>query len=294
LAFAVLPEQDGVVTVGKTGPVTIWHPRKGTTKLPVPGDTANALAISPDLKHTALAIPTARDHRGNILKSTLKVLDTVTGQMAWEVRDLTGAAQSLTFTQDGSFVVLAGTDKTVRVYTRMEGKPQALLNLDHSALSVVTRNKDLLYASGNSLWTWNPSTPDIAPTAVYSHTERIDHMRMSPTGETVALAANGRLNATQTATILNTRDWRVNTHLTTATSMIRAFAFTPDGRTLAVSFTDRKVRLYHVPTGQELAVLESGGVLTSRLEFLNNGRSLLAFAGTPNGAAFTLWDSGKD
>ena len=62
---------------------------------------------------------------------------------------------------------------------------------------------------------------------------------------------------------------------------IDAFAFSPDSRTLATTSADGAIKLWHVPTGQELFELRGPGPACDHLEFARDGRNLITLVSGP-------------
>jgi WD40 repeat protein len=89
--------------------------------------------------------------------------------------------------------------------------------------------------------------------------------------------------------IVETATGRLLATLTGPPGRVNAVAFGPDGRTLAAATTRRTVRVYHLPTGQELAVLDSGTVEPIGVWFALGGRGVVAL-GRFAPRALLLWD----
>jgi hypothetical protein len=58
-----------------------------------------------------------------------------------------------------------------------------------------------------------------------------------------------------------------------------------------VAYTDRKVRLFHTGTGQELATFDAGPIRPGPIHFLNGGRTLLMHGYVQTPATFLVWDT---
>lgn len=98
----------------------------------------------------------------------------------------------------------------------------------------------------------------------------------SPDGKLVVTGGVGRL-----VIVRDAADGRVRFRLTSHRARINAFAFSPDSRRLATASADGAIKLWHVPTGQELFEVRGLGAACDRLEFAGDGRHLLALISNP-------------
>jgi WD40 repeat protein len=67
-------------------------------------------------------------------------------------------------------------------------------------------------------------------------------------------------------------------------------SFSPDGRTLAAAGEENGVRLFDVPRGTELTLLEGHGDIIRDVTFSHDGRMLAAASGD---GVVLLWDVSK-
>ena len=98
----------------------------------------------------------------------------------------------------------------------------------------------------------------------------------SPDGKLVVTGGVGRL-----VIVRNTGDGEIRFRLASHRARINGFAFSPNSRTLATASADGVIKLWHVPTGQELFELRGPATTCDRLEFAGDGRHLLALIFNP-------------
>jgi WD40 repeat protein len=77
--------------------------------------------------------------------------------------------------------------------------------------------------------------------------------------------------------------------------MIYHGAFSPNGKTLATASWDGTVKLWHVPTRQELLTLRGSGEVIWSVAFSPDGKTLAVGTDARLGAGeVTLWQGAKD
>ena len=115
----------------------------------------------------------------------------------------------------------------------------------------------------------------------------------SPDGRLLALAGDG-------VVLRETDTGRVVARFKQPAKGVKAIAFSPDGKTLATAATDRKLRLWHLPSGELTATLGGATQPPTSLAFSPDGdrivaagnsssRSLLGTPQTPHGFLWA-WD----
>jgi WD40 repeat protein len=93
----------------------------------------------------------------------------------------------------------------------------------------------------------------------------------SPDGRLLAAGGGNRLIVVRSAD-----DGTIRHQLISHRAPIRALSFSPDSATLATASLDGVIKLWHVPTGQEMFELRGMGGICHSLAFAEDGRNLLA------------------
>jgi WD40 repeat protein len=99
----------------------------------------------------------------------------------------------------------------------------------------------------------------------------ISGMAFSPDGKLLAAGGGNRL-----VIIRNSDNGTVRHQFASHRSPVDALAFSPDSATLATGARDGDIKLWHVPTGQELFELRGPGSTCPSVAFAEDGRHLLA------------------
>jgi WD40 repeat protein len=99
----------------------------------------------------------------------------------------------------------------------------------------------------------------------------MSEMAFSPDGKLLAAGGGSRL-----VIIRNSHDGTVQHQFASHRSAVSALAFSPDSATLATASRDGAIKLWHIPTGQELFELRGPGGTCPSLAFAEDGRHLLA------------------
>jgi WD40 repeat protein len=127
--------------------------------------------------------------------------------------------------------------------------------------------KRMAIATRTGLTLWDISKRAIVWEA--KQTEVIQQIVFSPDGRLVAGGAENRL-----VTIRNVSDGTTRIQLNSHRDRIRSIAFSPDGKTLATA-ADAVVKLWHVPSGQELFELTLPQTSSHQVAFSTDGNHLL-------------------
>lgn len=232
---------DGKRAAAASGPgVVILDVESGSTIRDLPHDEfVSALAASPD----GLRIATGGAGQ------RIRVFDVESGKLVSEARGHESGISDLAFSSDGTQVYSSSQDKTVRVRDAASGRQLALL--PHKSrvwsLAVSPDGRYILTGTGG---------------AIYGR----------PTDLDVTRVEDNRLRLWDAATHELVREMPGHTHV------VRAIAFSPDGRLAASASFDRSLRVWDVATGAELARVEGEGWFTS-VAFSGDGQMLLAGGG---------------
>lgn len=168
------------------------------------------------------------------------------------------------FNHNGTAVVVAGSDHTLRLYSAATGAPQA--NLAGAASPLVqihpAANQQLLgLTADGKVLSWDLNLPWQLQRTVGSANEslfsdRICALDFSPDGRSLAVGSGppsrfGDIKLVDVASGQITREW-VEVHSDTVLSV----RFSPDGRMLASGAADKLCRLWNVESGEAIRSFE--------------------------------------
>jgi RNA polymerase sigma factor (sigma-70 family) len=233
--------------------VEIWDARKSELKKTIEMDYGLVMpkfAFAPDGKSLAVlyAGEKGRDPKVEGLQGGARLFDTASGKMIRSIRGHKHMAMSLGFSPDGKLLATGGhsSDADVRLWDVATGKEIRAFDIDSmvNALTFSPDGKVLAIGQHDGRVTlWDVATgkklrqlKGLTPKAV--------EMAFSPDGR--LLAASGPVDENNKNT--QTRLWNALTGdlLHTWEDTATSFAFTPDGKELAILGTDGAVRLWEL------------------------------------------------
>jgi WD40 repeat protein len=192
---------------------------------------------------------------------------------SWQAHS--NATEAVAFSPDGKRLATADRGGSVTVWDLATRQPVVQFGPLDGAINCVTFSPDgtMLAASGSSDVVW---LGDIASgrelVQIPGHGSSDDRV------VTIAFSPDGKLIATCTVKRALVLLWEVPSGKARKALLghvqgVVAVAFSPDGKTLASAGHDRKVKLWHVATHQELATFSVGGMVRG-LRFSPDGRTL--------------------
>ena len=288
-ALSFSPDGKTLISGGRDNTVRLWDVQTGALKNRLKGhrDDVNAVIFSPDGEIFA-----SGSDDGTIrlwIARTGELLTILEGDAKFSER-----IRSLAFSPDGTTLASAKAKKiwlwnihTKQLSGILEGHGR-----DVFAITFSPDGKTLASASWD--WTlrlWNTFTEK--PRKIFGeHPSSAYTVAFSPDGKTIASANGGliRIWDTQGASL---RLWYARTgehlaHYTDHIDQVYTVAFSPNGKLLASSGLDSRLRLWDAGTGHHITTLRGGGYTVA---FSPNGKLLAnAYGGDGIAGTIGLWD----
>ena len=204
-----------------------------------------------------------------------------------ELKGHQGKVSALKFSPDGKLLVSVGIDRTIRLWNWASGRVVATIEGHKAPIIATTFSVDgrtlLSVGEDGSVRLWDIATGKALAELNLGIALKVSALDAGARRLATANGGTVRVWDVQTGKILS------NSILSNSTSAERVstLAFSPDGKTLAVSGADKTVRLWDAATGKERRVLASHAARVWSVAFSPDGRTLVS--GTEG--TIRLWDA---
>ncbi len=250
-AFALIPGTDSLLTTASEQQQLIrWDWKSGSRKELLPGHAYNDLRVSPDAKYVAV-----RRHPAAL---QVFLLAEISGRQSpatplcdWNPG---GTIRGMQFSPDSRCIAVPfqkeGTADSLDGQTVwLHGSPdfqnsESIPVSGAKSVAFAPDGRRLAVGKDTGLVVW-----DVSERRAVWESPQTDFSSIvfSPDGKLVVTGGVGRL-----VIVRDAADGRVRFRMASHRARIDAFAFSPDSRTLATASVDGAIKLWHVPTGQEL------------------------------------------
>lgn len=246
------PQGQSLLLGDATGGIRVWSTAQDTTLLERWFDQGHemvttAVAFGPDARTVASA--------GDVAVTGVEI-DTNNAILLWDVEDVaqkfalgghTATVNAMTFSPDGSLLVSASDDQTVRLWNPVEGSSVAVLEGHEAPVLAVAFSPDgtqLASASSDgAILLWDVDTQAVAAT-VQASGPAVAALAFSPDGTLLASAGGDDAMADYTVSLWDVAAGEVIAVLDGHTDNVGSLAFNADGSVLVSAGADKAVRFW--------------------------------------------------
>ena len=273
-SMTLSPDGGTLVSGSWDGMIRFWNTRTGrnTKTLDM---WSEPLAYSPDGSKIAVG-------RGD----RILLLNARTGQVQQTLSGHTNGIYRMAFSSDGSALVSASWDGTIRLWNASAGSHRLTIegHFNFRAVTLSPNGKTIATTSDDGVFLWNTSKGKF--TKAFDVGERSHVIAYSPDGKTLAIE---RWNDGPQIRLLNSWTGRVKKILRYQGESVRVIAYSPDGKMLASGSWDGAIRLWNARIGKLQKTLTGHTREISSLVFSSDNKTLAS--GSWDGTV-RLWNAG--
>jgi WD40 repeat protein/tRNA A-37 threonylcarbamoyl transferase component Bud32 len=310
LLLSGTPRSGGGGAEPRAEEVEVWDLARNQRVLALPEAGSCGASFSPDGKHIASGDAASYQHRRDehppikmLTPPRIFVWDAATGAKVMTCTghgDSPGSGSSSVscpiFSPDGTRIVSAGQDRTVRIWDAATGKELARHTdppkdtLEHVRAVAYSRDGSFLVSASREFRAadvWDAAT--LRPRHLLRHAAPVTAIAISPDSRLIATGSEGRdIQLWDAATGKSLRTLVGHGEEPTC------LTFSPDGERLASGSRDATVKLWDVISGQETVAFRNCPGAVIAIAFHPDGQRLVATSGglfDTFGASVVLWDA---
>lgn len=285
MSIALSPDGKLIASASFDNTIRFWDVATGQCVHSLHVKGLFCMSFSPNGQHIAYALGNL-DHDEdfsiygwNIEKKSLQ----------WVLMGHQGVVRSMSFNHDGSSLVTASNDGTLRLWDISKGKCRKVLRDDGKfILSAVFSPDDKYIASAsfdNNVRVWDAQNGSLIH-KLEGHTDVVTNVSFSPDGNMLASGSEDN-----TIRLWDTNTWQCKRVLNGHTKFVLSTAFSPDSQFLVSGSLDGTIRFWETEEGQCICVLKGHTDRVNSVLFHQGGQLVVS---SSDDATIRIWELFND